>query len=329
MEAVGNNARTPARPPRRLTGNALSWAALLLLVVIWGSTFAGILVGVETISPAWLVAGRLVIGAIFLAAWMLVARALRAGQTPRVEASSISMRALGWFAVIGIAATTAPFILYAHAAESVGSAVMSICNGATPFATVLMAHLLIGERMTPRRMAGVMLGFLGLVVLVLPEFATGVDASLIGILLAIVGAWLYAVGNIATRLAPHVEPVLSSFLIVVFGAVSAVVYAAVMEPFPMHASLASIIAMVALGMLSTAFAMFIYVWLIRRSGPVFVSFVTYLSPLWATGLGVLFLGEKLEWSMAGALALILIGVAVANRSARTARTQAVQASPET
>jgi drug/metabolite transporter (DMT)-like permease len=71
--------------------------------------------------------------------------------------------------------------------------------------------------------------------------------------------------------------------------------------------------MMFLGMLSTAFAMFVYVWLIRRSGPVFVSFVTYLSPLWATGLGVMFLGEELEWSMAGALALILIGVAVANR----------------
>ena len=79
------------------------------------------------------------------------------------------------------------------------------------------------------------------------------------------------------------------------------------------------IAMIVLGLLPTAFAMFVYVWLIQRAGPVFVSFTTYLSPLWATGLGVLFLGEQLQWSMVGALALILAGVAVANRRPRPAR----------
>ena len=319
MESVGDDARAPRLAPPRLTGDALSWAALLLLVVIWGSTFAGILVGVETISPAWLVAGRLLSGAVFLAAWMLAARVLRAGPKPQVEGSRISLRALGWFAVIGIAATMAPFVLYAHAAESVGSAVMAICNGATPFATVLMAHAFVGDRLNLRRVIGVMLGFLGLVVLVIPEFRDGADASLIGILLAIIGAWLYAVGNIATRLAPRVEPVMASFLIVALGAVAAIAYAAAMEPFPVNASTASIIAMIVLGLLPTAFAMFVYVWLIRRAGPVFVSFTTYMSPLWATGLGVLFLGEELHWSMVGALVLILIGVAVANR--RPARRQ--------
>jgi drug/metabolite transporter (DMT)-like permease len=297
----------------RLSGDALSWAALLLLVVIWGSTFAGILVGVETITPAWLVAGRLLSGAAFLAIWMVGARLLGGGPRQKATGSRISLKALGWFALIGIGATMAPFVLYAHAAESVGSAVLAICNGATPFATVLMAHVFVADRLTTWRVVGVMLGFLGLVVLVIPEVREGAEAGLIGVLLAIGGAWLYAVGNIATRLAPRVEPVMASFLIVVLGAAAALGYAIVMEPFPVAPSMASIIAMVVLGLLPTAFAMFVYVWLIRRAGPVFVSFTTYMSPLWATGLGVLFLGEKLEWSMAGALTLILVGVAVANR----------------
>lgn len=193
---------------------------------------------------------------------------------------------------------------------------MAICNGATPFATVLLAHALIGDRLTGRRVAGVLLGFLGLVVLVLPEFGQGMGASLIGILLAIFGAWLYGVGNVTTRMAPQVDTGLATFLIVGLGAVAAVAYALVMEPFPVNASVASITAMIILGLLPTAFAMFVYVWLIRRAGPVFVSFTTYMSPLWATGLGVLFLGEQLEWSMIGALALILAGVAVANTPVR-------------
>ncbi len=310
--AVGKMAAPPPAAPR-LSGDALSWAALLLLVVIWGSTFAGIRVGVETITPAWLVAGRLLSGSVFLGAWLLGERLVRRAPRRTTEAPRVSLRAIGWFALIGIGATMAPFVLYAHAAESVGSAVMAICNGATPFATVLMAHAFVGDRLTGRRLLGVLLGFLGLVVLVIPEFRDGAQASLIGLLLAIFGAWLYAVGNIATRLAPRIEPVLSSFLIVLLGAVSAIAYAAVMEPLPPNPSQSSIIAMIVLGLLPTAFAMFVYVWLIRRAGPVFVSFVTYLSPLWATGLGVLFLGEALHWSMVGALTLILLGVAVANR----------------
>ena len=132
------------------------------------------------------------------------------------------------------------------------------------------------------------------------------------------GAWLYAVGNVGTRLAPRIDPVVSSFVIVGLGAVAALLHALVMEPFPVAASAASITAMAVLGLLPTAFAMFVYVWLIQRAGPVFVSFTTYMSPLWATGLGVLFLGESLQWSMVGALALILAGVAVANGKLRRA-----------
>lgn len=296
---------------RRLSGDGLSWAALILLMVIWGSTFAGIRVGVETISPAWLVAGRLLSGAFFLGVWIIVSPMLN-GRTRAHEGPRLTGKAIGWFTFIGLAATALPFLMYAHAAETTGSAVMAICNGGTPFATVLLAHFLTSEKLTTRRMIGVMMGFAGLVVLVLPEFGAEGGGSLVGILLAIVGAWLYSVGNVATRMAPRVEPGVSSFIIVGTGGLAMLVYAIFAEPFPAAASTQSIIAMIVLGLLPTAFAMFIYVWLIQRAGPVFVSFTTYMSPLWATGLGVLFLSEELHWSMVGALGLILAGVAVAN-----------------
>ena len=75
METAAGIASERAKP--RLTGTALSWAALMLLVVIWGSTFAGIRIGVETITPGWLVAGRLTSGTLFLGAWILGSRLLR------------------------------------------------------------------------------------------------------------------------------------------------------------------------------------------------------------------------------------------------------------
>ena len=313
-QASGASSRVMARA---FSGHGLSWAALILLVVIWGSTFAGLRIGVETISPAWLVTGRMLSGAFFLATWLLVKGALN-GRTRAHEGVRVTGKALAWFGFIGVAATAIPFVMYAHAAETTGSAVMAICNRGTPFATVLLAHFLTSEKLTARRMIGVRMGFAGLVVLVFPEFGAEGGGSLVGILLAIFGAWLYAVGNVATRMAPRIEPAMSSLILIGTGGLVTLGYALVMEPFPVAPSAASITAMIVLGLLPTAFAMFVYVWLIQRAGPVFVSFTTYMSPLWATGLGVLFLGEPLHWSMIGALTLILAGVAVANRKRRTA-----------
>jgi drug/metabolite transporter (DMT)-like permease len=162
-------------------------------------------------------------------------------------------------------------------------------------------------------MAGVLMGFLGLAVLVWPEAQKGAfNPSLFGIVLAIIGAARDAGGNVGTRMAPRLSPLLSSLIIIGAGAVAATIGALLLSPIPRDVSSASAAAVILLGLFPTAIAMVLYVWLIQRAGPVFVSFTTYLSPLWATGLGILLLGEPLHWSMVGALALILVGVAVAS-----------------
>lgn len=317
METAGETSDAPSAKLKAPSDALLNWTILLVLVVIWGSTFAGIRIGVETIDPAWLVTGRLLGASFLLATWIGGMRLLN----PRRRADAhapVSMKAIYWFAFIGVSGTAAPFILFAHAAESIGSAVMAICNGATPFATAIAAHVFLGDRLTGRRIVGVLVGFLGLVVLVLPEFGVEAGGTLIGIGLAVFGACLYAIGNVGTRMAPRVEPAMSSFLIVTAAGLSTLALALATTPFPREASAASLTAMGLLALLPTAVAMFLYVWLIQRAGAVFVSFTTYLSPLWATGLGVMFLDEPLHWSMVGALTLILLGVAVANRPARRA-----------
>jgi drug/metabolite transporter (DMT)-like permease len=298
------------------TGVALNWTILLILVVTWGSTFAGIRMAVETIHPLWTVAGRMVSATAFLAIFLAVSTAMNG--RPRGDArDKVTVRAVLAYSVIGICFTATPFVLYAIAAQTTGSAVMAICNGGTPFATAIAAHVLLKDRLTARRVAGVMMGFLGLAVLVWPEAQKGFgDSSLFGIILAIVGAALYAGGNVGTRMSPKLSPLMSSLIIIGAGAVAATASAVLLAPFPEGASIKSMVAVVLLGLFPTAIAMILYVWLIQRSGAMFVSFTTYLSPLWATMLGVTFLNEPLHWSMVGALALILAGVAVANRKPR-------------
>lgn len=319
VESLGGEAMVAAAKPSRLTsrlsGGAVDWTILLVLVAIWGSTYAGIKIGVETIDPFWLVAGRLSVGAISVATFFGVQQATIARRSlwaaPRPTPSG---KAIVMFACVGVFCTAIPFAMYAEGAKLVDSAVMAICNGATPMFTAIFAHLFLkGDRLTWRRAIGVLLGFAGLVVLVGPEALKGAGGGVIGIALGVAGAGLYAAGNIVTRRAPMMSPVLSSIVINGAGMLVIIPMALVAAPFPVAPSAASIIALVMLGVFSTAVGMILYVWLIQRAGPMFVSLITYLSPLWATVVGVTLMGESLKWSMLGALALILVGVAVANQ----------------
>lgn len=285
------------------------WIVLGVLVALWGSAFAALRIGVESIDPMWVVAWRSWAGVLFVgAAYPLL---MAAGRGRQAEKSS--RKAIIWFCVIGIAFTAVPVLVFASAAQTEPSAALAICNGASPVFTALMAHrLLEGERMSWRRGAGVALGFLGLIVLVAPDLAGGQVSHSFALLGAIGATLLYAAGNIATRLAPHISAALSSLIITGSGAVVMTAIAAFTTPWPQAPTMASIIAVLALGIGPSGMATLAYVWLIRRSGPMFVSFATYLSPLWATALGVTFLSEDLHWSLVAALTLILAGVAVAH-----------------
>src|SRR5262245_29725650 len=109
-------AETKQRPV--LSDTLVNWLTLLLLVVIWGSTFAGISIGVQTIHPAWLVTGRLLGAAVFTAIWIAGVRLV--DRKPRADARpKVTREAIAWYALIGIVATAAPFFLFATAAKSI------------------------------------------------------------------------------------------------------------------------------------------------------------------------------------------------------------------
>lgn len=309
MESQADVALSAPRAAHHGHGLA-EWLVLGLLVALWGSAFAALSVSVTTIHPVWVVALR------SWAAMLVIAIAspamLARGHGRALEACNL--KAIGWFVLIGLAFTTLPVLVFAEASRTEPSAVLAICNGASPVFTALLAHrLLAGERMSMRRGIGVALGFAGLLALLAPDLLAGKPVHTMVLAGAIGATLLYAAGNIATRKAPHISAGVSSLIITGSGAVVMTLVAMLTVPWPKDASAESWIAVILLGAGPSGLATLAYVWLIRRSGPMFVSFATYLSPVWATGIGVIFLQEQLEWSMAAALVLILAGVAVANR----------------
>jgi len=297
-----------------LTQGAGKWIALAALVVMWGSAYAGLTIAVETIDPLWTAAGRLIGASACLGLIQLILLARSGRAAPEERTAQGRGRILASYAVIGGVFTAAPFCLYAVAARDTPSAILSICNGGSPFFTAVFAHLFLpGERLGPRAGIGVLCGFAGLAVLVGPQaLDAGAGLSAAGVMLAILGAALYAGGNVATRLAPALQPVASSLLITATGGACALAAAVAISPSPGSPDTASLLALALLAVFPTGLATILYVWLIRHAGAMFVAYITYLAPLWAALIGVGLLGEPLTWGMALALALILAGVFVSN-----------------
>jgi drug/metabolite transporter (DMT)-like permease len=290
----------------------LDWLVLTGLVIAWGSAFGALRIAVHDIPPAWNTVARLWVASAVLGIVCLIQRERLPALLPKPSP------AWGYYTVVGLVGMALPFFLYAFAATGLPSAVNAICNGASPIFTAVLAYVwLRDEHMSPRRAVGVGLGFAGLVVLVAPRLAQGPSVETLALASALGGAALYAVSNIVTRKAPPVASSVGGLMMCLTGAVMATVATLALEPWPAVApSWPAIASVVGLGVFSTALGSVGYVFLIKRQGPVFMTMAIYLAPLWATGLGVMLLGERPGWPAYAALALILGGVGLATTTSR-------------
>jgi drug/metabolite transporter (DMT)-like permease len=286
--------------------NAKNLFLLILLAALWGPSFLFIKVAVEEIPPLTLVLGRVAIGAFFL----LVALRLARRSLPRDRTL--------WrqFAVLAVLHNALPWTLLSWGEQYIDSALASILNGTTPLFTIILAHYWVeGDRMTSSKVLGVLLGFAGLFLLILPSLEDGVQASTWGIIAVTAASALYGVAIIYSRnhlrgLPPLVAPASQLILATVYMFPLAMIIDQPWElPTPSATALA---AMVALGILGTGLAFIVYYRLLETANPTYISMVTYVIPVFGVILGVLVLGEQLTWYALAGFALILLGVMVVN-----------------
>ena len=291
----------PSQPQRSLT----DWALLLALVAMWGSSFMFNKLGVATVPPLTLVAGRLTIGALTLLV-LLYARGVR---LPPLGGIWIA------YGVLGVVGNALPFFLITWGQQVVDSALAGILMAAMPLATLVLAHFLVqGESMTAGRVAGFALGFAGIVFLMEPAAAAGLGGAALQVLSqlsVLCGALCYSANSIMARLL-----IRSDFLAAATGTllVSAILVLpltiAVDAPWTLAPSMSSVAAIVWLGVGPTAVATILYFRLISSAGPTFMSLVNYLSPAIAVFLGVTLLGEQPGVNAYLGLVLILTGIAI-------------------
>ena len=274
---------------------------LALLSLMWGSSFLFMKVGLEGLSPQQIVLARMLFGAVVLVA-IVAARRERLPRSGRIWAHLFALT---------VVANLVPFFLIAWGEESISSATAGVLNATTPLFTTLIAlAALPEERPTSDKALGLVVGFVGVVVLL-----GGGGRGEVGGYLAVLGASAcYGVAFVYMRrvLSPTgLSPVVLSTAQIVAGALLMVIATPVIGRSPIDLDLAIVLSMIALGALGTGLAYLLSYSLVRDIGATGASLVTYLIPLAAVALGVIVLDERLQWNLPIGGAVVIVGVALA------------------
>ena len=263
---------------------------LAALSALWGSSFMLTKIALASLPAMTIVAGRIALACALLVT-VLIARGLRLPRDPGTWL---------WFALLGLTGAMLPFLLINLGQVRVESGLAAIIVGATPMFTILLAHMLTrDERLAARSLVGVLAGL---------GTNPWAQISIAG------GALSYGLNNVLARRMRRLSPVVAATGVMICSTAMAVPAALVVDGARMpEASAASVLAVLALGVLSTSLGIILFYRLVGETSATFVSMTNYLVPIVGVVWGVALMAEHLAWNAFAALALILLGVAVVSR----------------
>jgi drug/metabolite transporter (DMT)-like permease len=279
------------------------WGMLFLLSLLWGGSFFCTGVAVKALPPLTIVALR-----VGLAALLLLAVARATGM--RMPRDRASWTALG---SMGLLNNVVPFCLLVWGQTRIASGLAAILNATTPLWTVIVAHLLTpDEKMTGKRLAGVALGFVGVLVLIGPDALAGLKANLPAQIACLGAAVSYAFAGVYGRRFRRIgiSPMATAAGQTVASSVMLVPVAVIVDrPWTLAApGLPTWAAIVGIAALSTALAYVIYFRILATAGATNLLLVTFLIPVSAIVLGAGVLGEQLSARDFFGMALVGLGL---------------------
>ena len=280
------------------------WALLLALSVLWGGSFFFVRVALDGLPPLTLVLARVGIGGIVLLAVL------------KAMGQAIPRRREVWatLAVMALLNNLIPFSLIFWGQTAIPAGLAAILNATTPLFTVIVMHLFTAdEKATPPKVAGVLTGFAGVVVLVGPAAFGALDTPLWALGACLAAAVSYAFSGLwGRRFKPlGLTPVFTAWGQLTVTTLAMLPIVAIVDrpwtlPMP---GWPSILAVLGLAVLSTALAYIIFFRILASAGPTNLLLVTFLIPVSAILLSSLFLGERLAWTHFAGMALIGLGLA--------------------
>jgi drug/metabolite transporter (DMT)-like permease len=279
---------------------AADWARFLAVSTIWGGSFLFMAIGLDSFHPSLVTWLRVGFGAMFMAT---LTRA-RNTRIPRQDLPRIVLLGVIWVAV--------PFTLFPIAQQWIDSAVAGMLNGATPIFAAIIASAFLGHLPGRLQIAGLVIGFAGILAIALPSAESG-TTSAVGVALVVLATICYGFStNIVVPLQQRYGtiPVMARVLWVAAVLVTpSGIYGLTRSEFAWD----SLAATMAVGFLGTGVAFILMGSLVGSVGPTRSTFITYLIPVVALVLGVVFRDEIVSPIAVGGALLVILGALLASR----------------
>jgi drug/metabolite transporter (DMT)-like permease len=318
-EAEGVNQQVIARPESRPQSSqgAGAWAALLVVWVVWGSTYVAIRVGDRSIPPLAMAAVRyLAAGALLYPVARLRGGGPRGNRTTAGAAPGRLRPGLAQWAGMAVVGT----LLLAfgngglsYAEQTLPAGLAALLVASVPLWMALADLVINGRRLRPAGWTALIAGLAGIAVLAQPHG----HGSLLPVLIVLGASLSWGVGSVlAGRLPAPPSPLLGSAMEMLTGGLVLVALAAATGEFkPVHASGSSLLALLYLIVPGSLLALTCYVIALRRLPVSVVSTYAYVNPVVAVGLGALLLGERPTWSalLGGAIVVASVALLLTNR----------------
>lgn len=281
------------------------WLLLLLLSVLWGSSFLFMKVAVQDLPVFTVVLGRIGIAAIFLTGLLY----LRGHRLPT------DAREWGQLLLLGILRAALPITLFVWAGTQIDSGVSGILNSTTPLFTAIVAHFFTqDERLTGYRVAGILLGMVGVIFLIGPSALQGLGQNVLGQLAVLGATCAYGFAGVYGRRFGDTPVLVTTAGFLLASTILILPIALILDqPWQLDYGLIPVASVLALAIFNTAIAFMVWLTLNLRAGANNTSQVTFLIPFMALMLGWAVLDEQINWNALIGLLFILLGLAVAQK----------------
>jgi len=275
---------------------------LAALSIIWGGSFLLIKIASETIPPLAFATARMAIGAVCLYLFLKI----KGDGMPRIGRAWIPFLVLGVFHALLLSA------LLSFAEDQISSGLTSVLDSTSPIMTVILAHFLVDETLTIDRAVGIIVGFVGVIIVLLPGLRASSSTNVSGTIAVLLSALFIALTAIyARRFLKNVAPAKTVTGMMATAAVVGLPLTFIFEkPLQMSPSKESLISLVVLGSFCSALAFLLYYWLIANRGATYASLVQFTQPPLAIIFGAIFMGTLVQSTTIVGGAIILLCIAI-------------------
>lgn len=285
--------------------NNKKWYLLVFLGCVWGSSFVLMKLGLKGVNPIQLGSLRI----LFAAAFLIIVGFKHIAKIP--------LHKWKFIALTSIFGTFLPVYLFAIALSKIDGSISSILNSLTPLNTLIAGILFFKMDVQRRQIFGVIIGFVGCVLLILFGDGESTTENYYYALLIVLASICYGVNvNLIKKYLSDLKPLTIStgnFLVILFPALIVLYFSGFFEITHEPKVITSLGYIAILGIVGTGLSNILFFKLIQISSPVFASSVTYLIPVVAILLGYFIMNETLTYTQGIGAFVVLLGVYFSSR----------------